>query len=149
MIRLDELGQSHFALYGKLVRTVIATQQADGGWGDPMITALALSALHAGRGDGDVIRRGLTYLANLQKSDGSWPRIALRRMPSDACASAYVMLQLGNLSDFRRAVRFDDAVQWFASNESALEPDARRLWERARVKCRVPRMRPQLAQLWS
>jgi hypothetical protein len=149
IIRLDELGQSHVPLYGPLVRALIATQQADGGWGDLMVTALALRGLLCGRGQGAVIADGMECLANLQKPEGIWPRIPVRRMPADSLVSAYVMLQLGNVADFRAAIRFGDAVNWFIANESTLEPDARRIWDRARVKCRLPRMVAAAAPLWS
>src|SRR5262245_25725752 len=67
LIRLDELDQSYVPLAGKLIRTLIVTQQYDGGWGDLMATALALRALTRCRGQGLVIERGLVYLANLQQ----------------------------------------------------------------------------------
>src|SRR5437870_2978557 len=67
MIRLDELNQSHHPLQAKLLRTLIATQEADGGWGDPIATALAVRALLNDNGDGAVIDRGLHYLAMMQK----------------------------------------------------------------------------------
>ena len=36
LIRLDELCQSGVPLYGRLLRTILNDQHADGGWGDPI-----------------------------------------------------------------------------------------------------------------
>ena len=67
LIRLEELSQAHVPLYGRLLRAVLASQdQRDGGWSDPMVTALCLRALMAGRGNGLAIDLGLRYLADLQ-----------------------------------------------------------------------------------
>ena len=82
---------------------------------------------------------GLAYLAELQQPRGSWPREPLRRMPSDMFASAFIMLQLGDRPQFREAVRFDDALAWFADSENLRHSDAeaRRLWTHAAVRCRA------------
>jgi hypothetical protein len=137
VIRLDELSQSHTAIASKLLRAVIASQEADGGWGDAMTTALCLRALLCSGGDGLAIQRGLDYLANLQKTEGVWPAVPLRRMPADAYVSAFVLYELGNNARFRDAVRFTDAVSWFERNEAGLPFDARQMWDRARCRCRV------------
>ena len=137
VIRLEELSQSHVPLAGKLVRAVLAAQDTDGGWGDVMTTALCLRALLCSAGDGESIRRGLDYLANLQKTEGVWPAVPLRRMPADGYASAFVLYQLGDNALFRDAVRFTDAVSWFEQNERGLTFDARQMWDRARHRCRV------------
>src|SRR5262245_56345724 len=50
IIRLDELSQWHVPLYGKLVRRMLSFQEEDGGWADPLTTALCLRALICGRG---------------------------------------------------------------------------------------------------
>jgi hypothetical protein len=149
LIRLDELGQSHVPLAGRLIRTLIAAQHADGGWGDPMTTALTIRALGCSKGQGTVIDRGLMYLANLQKSEGIWPRIAIRRMPADGFVSAYILLQLSSVPQSRSAIRFSDAVDWFAGHEHTLEPEARRIWDRAKSRCRVACRTAPVSQLWS
>jgi len=150
MIRLNELGQSHHPLQGKLVRTLIATQEPDGGWGDPIATTFALRALLADNGDGAVIDRGLHYLAMLQKPEGIWPNVPFRRMPADPYVSAFILNQLGGNSRFRAAVRFFDALDWFESHESSLDPETRRLWDRASLRCRVGRAANELTPgLWS
>ena len=150
LIRLDELSQSHVPLYGKLLRAVIAGQEKDGGWGDAMTTALCCRALLCSGGDGVAIDRGLQYLSNLQKDEGVWPAVPLRRMPADGYASAFVLYELGDNARFREAVRFEDAVSWFEQNEPGLDPETARLWSRARHRCRVnaaTRETPLLAAL--
>ena len=83
MIRLDELSQSYVPLFDRLLRTLLNDQQSDGGWGDPLTTALCLRTLMCDNGQGVAIDRGLTYLANLQKTEGIWPATPIRRMPAD------------------------------------------------------------------
>src|SRR5688500_16108573 len=94
VIRLEELNQSHVPLYSKLLRALIGSQDADGGWGDPVSTALCLRALLCGQGTGEAVERGMAYLANLQKDEGTWPQVPLRRMSADAYVSAFVLYQL-------------------------------------------------------
>ena len=139
MIRLDELTQSASAVYRRLLNVVPTAQQADGGWGDAMITALCVRALLCGGGDGASVARGLAYLASLQQPKGSWPREPLRRMPSDAFATAFILLQLGDREAFRNAVRFDDVITWLGDSEHSKELDAqtRRLWSHAALRCRA------------
>ena len=149
VIRLDELNQSYVPLSAKLIRSLIATQQKDGGWGDLMATALALRALSCAGGWGQAIKQGLAYLANLQKPEGIWPRVPLRRMSGDAFVSAFILQQIGDLPSFQGAIRFEDAIRWFATNETTLDPEARRLWDRARLKCRTRRIDAAAPSLWS
>ena len=138
LIRLDELSQSHVPLYGRLVRALLASQNVnDGGWGDPVVTALCLRALLAGRGNGAGIDFGMRYLADLQKAEGVWPAGPIRRLPADPAASAFVLFQLGDRLEFRTVVRFDDALAWFETHASSLDADARRWWESARLRCQV------------
>jgi hypothetical protein len=147
IIRLDELNQPQVPLCRELLHCVLLGQDRDGGWGDAMTTALCIRALRCCNGQGEAIRRGLSYLANLQKSEGIWPKEPLRRMPADPFVSAFVMLQLGQDADFREAVRFNDAVNWLANNASEWDGETRRLWDRAAPRCRVRRV--ETAQLWS
>jgi hypothetical protein len=135
LIRLDELCQSGAPLYNRLLRTILNDQHADGGWGDPMSTALCLRALLCGQGNGSAIDRGLQYLANLQRPEGIWPAGPIRRMPADPYASAFILLQLGQYAQFRSAVRFFDGSDWFEQHQSELNPETMKLWERARVRC--------------
>jgi hypothetical protein len=149
IIRLDELSQPHVPLYGKLLRRILATQEADGGWADPLTTAICLRALLAGRGQGHAIDRGIFSLASLQKSDGIWPNVPFRRLPADPFVSAFILLQLGDRPQFRAAVRFFDAINWFETHEAELDPEARRLWDRASARCQLLRPQAALAALWS
>jgi hypothetical protein len=137
IIRLDELSQSHVKLYSKLVKTLLAAQEADGGWGDLLTTALCLRALLCGNGNGVAIQRALGYLAALQKADGIWPQVPIRRMPADPYLSALILYQLGDQPDFRQAVRLSDAANWFTLHDSSLDEETRSLWNRVRVRCRL------------
>ena len=134
-VRLDEMSQSFAPLYAEALRAVIAAQLPDGGWGDPMLTALCVRALLCGRGNGPAIDRGLAYLAELQKDEGLWPNPPVKRLPADPFASAFVLMQLGDADAFRDAVRMTDAVDWFQQNGPACDADTRRLWSHAAHRC--------------
>jgi hypothetical protein len=134
LIRLDELHQPHAPLCAKLVRTLIALQEPDGGWGDIAVTALCLRALSLQNGHGLSIQRGMTYLASLQQPAGIWPKIPLRRMPADALVSAFVMLQLADNDQFHLTVDFDAAYTWFETHHSTLDLTAEALWDHARLR---------------
>jgi hypothetical protein len=150
LVRMDELAQSHHPLYRALLNVLIVGQEADGGWGDVMTTALCVRALTCGDGQGVAVERGLAYLAQLQKSEGIWPKVPIRRMSGDAFVSAFVLFELGETESFRRTSRISDAVDWFTRNLATLDPDTRRLWDRAAAKCRTRRPRPaDAAGLWS
>jgi len=137
LIRLDELNQSHHPLTQKLIHCILATQENDGGWGEPLVTALCIRALLCSRGEGISIERGLGYLADLQKVEGPWPSVPIRRMAEDAFVSAFILFQLADDPSFRQAVRFDQAVAWFLQNEPKLDDDTRPLWRRAALRCRL------------
>jgi hypothetical protein len=145
-IRLDELAQSYVPLYSELVRAILNAQQPDGGWGDVMVTAVCLKALMNGQGSGEAIERGLASLASLQKPEGIWPSMPVRRMPADAFASAFVLSQLGDKQAFRDAVRFNDAVQWFAANELGLDEETRKLYRRSAARTATVRSAPRKAR---
>jgi len=139
IVRLDELSQWHVPLYGKLVRRMLSFQEEDGGWADPLTTALCVRALLCGRGDGEAIDRGLVYLANLQKSKGLWPAVPIRRLPADAYVSAFILFELADHARFRDKVRFDDAMEWFEANIESLEPETARLWQLISLRSRPTR----------
>jgi hypothetical protein len=136
LLRLDELNLAHVPFYPKLLRSLLAAQEADGGWGDPLTTALALRALLNGQGSGLAIERGTSYLANLQRPEGIWPNEPMRRMPGDPFISAFVLYQLGDRAEFRQGIRFQEAVNWFEIHSASLEADVRRLWDRAALRWR-------------
>jgi hypothetical protein len=150
LIRLDELAQSHVPLYSRLLKMILAAEEGDGGWGDPLTTALCLRALLAGKGEGVIIDRGFEYLAQSQRSEGLWPQVPLRRMPGEPFVSAFILLQLGADERFRAAVRFGDALRWFEDNLQQLDPDTRRLWDHAALRCRTYRAQSRQRVLsWS
>src|SRR6266404_2027439 len=121
LIRLDELNQGVHPLNEKLIRTIIAAQEGDGGWGDLIVSALCLRALMCNRGQGIAIDRGIAWLANLQKPEGAWPSVPIRRTTEDAFVSAFILFQLGDQPAFRAAVRLDAAVNWLAQNEATFD----------------------------
>jgi len=153
IIRLDELSQWHVPLYGRLVQKMVSIQEGDGGWADPLTTSLCLRALLCGRGGGVAIGRGLSYLANLQKSEGLWPAVPIRRLPADAYVSAFILFQLAEQKPFRDAIRLQDAAEWFESHDTSLDDDTRILWDlthrriSARLTAAVPQ--PDALLLWS
>lgn len=149
MIRMDELQQSHTPLFGKLLRTVLCSQDPDGGWRDPATTAVCLRALRIGDGHGLAIDRGIQYLANMQKDEGAWPRVPIRRTDADGFVSAYVLFMLADDEQFRECVRFDDAVAWFERHHAALDDDARRLWQFLPGMRTLARIQKEPAMLWS
>jgi hypothetical protein len=138
MIRLDELSQAHHPFYRRLLNVILTSQQPDGGWGDPLTTALCVRALIAGgAGSGAAVNGGLGYLAALQKTEGAWPNEPIRRLPADGFTTAFILHQLGEFEPFRSAVRFDDAVTWFTTHGKSLDEQTRRLWLHARTRCRL------------
>src|SRR5215212_6621219 len=50
LVRMDELTQSHLPLFRRLLNVVITSQQADGGWGNLLTTAVCVRALMCGDG---------------------------------------------------------------------------------------------------
>ena len=94
VIRLDELHQSHSQVSSKMIRYLIASQAPDGGWGDPVLTSLALRALSRGAGAGLSVERAIGRLGDLQRDDGQWPREPFKRFPSDPAVTAFVLFQL-------------------------------------------------------
>lgn len=139
LIRLDELDLSDHPICEKFLRTLIATQDRDGGWCDAPTTALCIRAMTLTSGNGPCVVAALTYLASLQKTEGVWPRVPIRRTDADALGSAFILYQLAERSDFRAAVRFEDAVDWFAMNQLSLDGAARQMWLYATNRCRAER----------
>jgi hypothetical protein len=137
IIRLDELSQSHVKLYPKLLKVLLTNQEADGGWGDLITTAFCLRALLCGTGNGLAIERGLGYLADLQKSEGIWPSIPIRRMPADPYVSALILYQLGDQPQLHQSVRVSDAAHWFFLHERSLDSETRNLWSRVQTRHRL------------
>src|SRR5438874_2521767 len=70
VIRMDELSQAHHPLYRRFLNVILTSQEKDGGWGDPLTTAICLRALLCGNGNGPAVQGGLAYLAGLQREEG-------------------------------------------------------------------------------
>jgi len=94
VIRMDELLQGHLPQVARAVRYLIESQEADGGWGDAVTTALCVRALARSGGAGPVVDRGLALLGLLRRDDGEWPREPFKRFEGDPAVTAFVIHQL-------------------------------------------------------
>jgi hypothetical protein len=148
IIRLDELSQAHTAFCSRMIRTILAAQEQDGGFGDVLSTALCIRALSCGNGHGVAIERGLRYLVTLQKEDGSWPRIPLRRFAGDAFVTALVLYHLGDNEQFLQATRAEAALDWLCAQEAELDVETARVFKLVRMRlAQTPLREPSFA--WS
>jgi hypothetical protein len=147
VIRLDEFNQAHVPLCSQLIRMVLATQEADGGWADPMTTALCVRALLCSRGNGLASDRGLEALARLQKADGSFPAEPIRRLPSDAFVTAFVLYEIADAA--HGLIDVDRAMTWLDSVAGSFDDATRILVDRVKVKhrSRLANRADQFAQL--
>jgi hypothetical protein len=146
-IRLDELSQTHAPFCSRMLRAILAAQEADGGWGDPLTTALCLKALMCSHGSGEAIERGLGYLANLQKTEGIWPKIPVRRLSADAFVSAFILFKLADDPRFQQAVGLDSALGWFQQHQNELDLETARLWKT--ISLRAAGRKLAGSSLWS
>jgi len=161
MIRLDELSQTDAPVFRVMLQTILAAQESDGGWGDLVTSAWCLRALSINQGRGTALDRGMDYLANLQRDEGLWPAIPIRRLPADPFVSAFILYQLGDIAQFRQRVKFTEAVDWFSARAAAkaggpspsnaprkmlttladscvlFDEACRALWDRAVFRCRM------------
>ncbi len=139
VIRLEELSQAYTPFCARMIRTLLACQEGDGGWTDALTTALSIRALSCCDGHGLAIEHALTYLAKLQKEDGSWPRIPLRRLPGDAFTTAAVLFYLSDHHQFTRTAS--------TFHEEHLDSDTLKLFRSRRLH---PSPTPQQRSLvWS
>lgn len=134
--RLDELSQAHHPFCGKMIQAVLRAQDADGGWGDPLATALCLRALLASKGDGQAVQRGLDYLSAVQQDEGSFPGGPFRRMPADGHVTSAVLYLLAEYPAFGEAVRVPDAADWLDRHRQALDDPTRVIWRHGKLRCR-------------
>ena len=144
IIRLDELNQSHTSTYRRLLNVLLTSQKPDGGWGDCVTTALVVRALLCGGGHGSAVERGLFYLARMQQDDGLWAV----ESSGNALVSAFVLMQLGDRSEFRQRVRFGAALAWFTTHRKSLNPATQKLWNHAAVRCCAAATRDHAAGLF-
>ncbi len=149
LLRLDEIGQSNVPLARTLLCSILEAQQADGGWADPITTALALRALVVNDGHGLAVDRTLAYLAHLQKTDGAWPNSAVRRLPADGMTTGMVLLALAEVPKAPEMVRFDDALTWMRSHEETFDPTTSKLWSLVQRRTRSARRLTYPATQWS
>jgi hypothetical protein len=148
MIRLDELAQSHAPFCSRLIRTILAAQEQDGGFGDALTTALCIRALSCSAGHGAAIDRALVYLGILQKEDGCWPRIPLKRFPGDAFTTALILYHLGENERFIHASRAEAAFDWLSAHESELDIETTRIFRSLRLRlAQAPLAEPSFS--WS
>jgi len=134
--RLDELSQAHHPFCAKMIQSVLTAQDADGGWGDPLTTALCLRALLSSKGDGQAIQRGMAYLAALQQDEGAFPAGPFRRMPADGHVSVVILYLLAEYPSFAEAVRTSDAADWLDRNLKTLDDPTRVIWRHGSMRCR-------------
>jgi hypothetical protein len=137
VVRLSELNQSAAPISRQHLRTMLAAQEADGGWGEPLLSALCLRALLLDSGTGAAVDAAIAYLANLQQSDGPWPRIPIRRMPADSFTTAFILFHLADHPQFRKSVNIPAAFAWMSRQEPDLDEDTRQLWRHARLRARI------------
>ena len=148
IIRLDELSQAHTPFCARMIRTILAAQDPDGGFGDALTTAICLRALSCCNGHGLAIERGMKYVATLQKDDGSWPRIPLRRFGGDAFVTALVLYHLGENEKFIEATRAEAALDWLSAQEPELDPETARVFRLVRTRlAQAPLREPSFS--WS
>ncbi|MDW8263074.1 MAG: hypothetical protein RMJ35_11160 [Phycisphaerales bacterium] len=131
VIRLDELGQAHQPLSGRLIRTLLASQHEDGSWGDLAVTVLALRALRCGGGSGQAVQRALDFLQSQQELTGGWPYQPVGRMPPDPLMTAFVLLTLADDPMIAARLSFPAAAAWLRGQLARLDAPIRRLAERA------------------
>ena len=134
VIRLDELNQAHTDLARQFLRFILTRQHPDGSFGDPMVSALCLRALMCGNGAGLAIESGLRHLASLQRDDGLWPAIPLRRLPGDCFVSAFVLFHLAASPRFNQLANLDQTMTWFDLHRPTLDPDTARLSRAASLR---------------
>ncbi|HEV8378432.1 MAG TPA: hypothetical protein VGP99_06245 [Tepidisphaeraceae bacterium] len=148
IIRLDELAQAHTPFCSRMIRTILAAQELDGGFGDALTTTLAIRALSCSSGHGPAIDRALNYLGTLQKEDGSWPRIPLRRFPGDAFTTALILYHLGENEAFIHSTRAEAAFDWLSAHEPELDIETTRLFRTLRLRlAQAPLAEPSFS--WS
>jgi hypothetical protein len=114
-----------------------------------MTTALCVRALCCSRGEGLAIDRGIAYLTAMQKVDGAWPRVPLRRMPADGFATAFILHQLMDEPRFACAVRLEAAAAWLEAWEEELDIESARLWKSVSARRRLEAPTQELALAWS
>ncbi|MEM8873507.1 MAG: hypothetical protein AAGD32_04530 [Planctomycetota bacterium] len=118
LVRLCELGQQFAPITGLLVRELVESQRADGGWGDDVaVTAAAVRGLML-TGGGISAERGVEHLRRVQREDGPFPDPAVRRMPAHGEATAAVV---GLLVDLPVDIDLDAALDWLGRDGKSVD----------------------------
>jgi hypothetical protein len=110
LIRLSELEQTQSPIFEGLVRQLLIAQEADGGWGAAMPTALAIRALSSVPAAAEAVDRAAAHLARQQRPDGHWPAVPHHRMPSEPIATAFVLAQIGRNRQFASKINLEAAI---------------------------------------
>lgn len=114
-IRLQELSQIQTSVYKNLIAKLVSSQESNGGWSNTLVTALVTRALLNDPCSRPAAIRGIVLLTQLQKDDGSLPREAIRRLPGDVAATAFVLVQLARSAEFSNRFRLEAAVHTLTS----------------------------------
>lgn len=121
-VRLQELNQQRTTLYRALLARLVGSQESNGGWGDVLVTSLAIRALLADPTGKPAAIRGIQLLVATQKDDGSLPREAIRRLPGDATATAFVLVHLSRSQEFAMRFRVEAAINILAQSRPLVSP---------------------------
>jgi hypothetical protein len=121
-IRLQELSQTQTPVSRNLIAKLVASQESNGGWGNTLVTAMATRALLNDPESRPAAIRGVVLLTQLQKDDGSLPREAVRRLPGDAIATAFVLVQLARSAEFANRFRLEAAVHTLTTARATIAP---------------------------
>lgn len=120
LIRIDEFAQNFHPLAGRLIKVLVSAQDPDGGWGDPATTALVLRALSTSRGHGLSVSRGLAFLGAMQKEDGLFPAVPLKRTAGDAHVTSLILLHLTHVPNGTAAINLPLAHAALAKHQPTL-----------------------------
>ena len=127
VVRMDELHQGHLPQVSKAVRYILSMQEADGGWGDVVTTALCVRALARSSGTGPAIERGLTLIQALRRDDGEWPREPFKRFEGDPAVTAFVIRQLVETRTDAATALVKSTIDRLTTEEPAVTPGDRQM----------------------
>ena len=158
LLRLAELSQTTLPAAREMLIRLLMSQNRDGSWGEasadrPILTALCVRALCGFQASGSAIRfhlgmptevvdrprgaagvsramqAGIAWLSGAQDAAGGWGG-------EDPVVTPIVLLQLGRLGDFRRAVQLHRALAIGRDIDPGAEGGVvRRLWNGVHQRC--------------
>ncbi|HMO25672.1 MAG TPA: hypothetical protein PKB10_05335 [Tepidisphaeraceae bacterium] len=141
LLRLTELSPFPTPMHAGLAQVLANHQHNDGGWGEPVLTAIAVRALLLADLQRDRASAGMANLGRLQRDDGLWPGGGTHRLPGDPVVTLFVLLQLGTESAFRFVTRIDRAIEAIDTHPG-LDAPSRRALAIARLRTRTPVIHP-------